>query len=194
MLYCREDDEVVQSRVFRCFFKLFFDHYKRIFRHHCLPGSTLYSVDDQLQQSFDSGICKFYLVIRKDGWQERGASVQTALFTFCYYQLRALLSYMRRHPGEAGWNPYEDLEKANIFDVPAESEFGDEEVALFEKGFALLEPKCQDFIRRKLRRMTEEELKAKYPDLDFTSRDPYDITFRCVKKLKKIIDELRRGK
>ncbi len=195
VIHCRQNEETVQSRIFLCFFKLYFEDFKKIFWHNCVTDSILYTIEEQLKIAFEYGLFKFYIDIRMNGWEERGASVRTALFAYCFNQLRALTKFMRTHPG----NQYEgdpdvaieskSKSLSHVFSEVAEKELTDFEYALYERAFAELDERCKNFIRWRLNQKTDNEIADKYPDVDFESRDPADITYRCVQKLKRIVDK-----
>jgi len=53
-----------------------------------------------------------------------------------------------------------------------------------------LDEKCRDFIRwRKLKEMTDYQINQKYPKVDWESRTPDDIVFRCVCRLKGLVED-----
>jgi hypothetical protein len=200
VVYCRQDDASVISRIFKCCFDLFFEDFKRIYWNKCVNGSVLYSVEEQLMTAFVLGESKFYGVIRLKGWEDRGATVRTALFTYCFNQLRALTKFIRSHPGnEYGGDPDVMItaKKTSLsFDFSdAEKEAEDFEYEIYTKAFSELNERCKDFIRwGRLQEISDDQIKKKYPNVNFESRDPTDITFRCVQSLKKIIERLRRKK
>lgn len=196
IIYCRQEDDAKKVWLFKCFFELFFNDFRNFFRGYCVSNSIIYSVDEQLTTAFGAGQWLFYRHIREKGWEECGASVRTALFTYCFNQLRALTKSLRNHPGnQFGGDPNLIIESkseslSHQTDTTAE-EVWDDEYELFKKAFDKLDPKCRDFIYwRKLNEISDAEIKARYPDVDFGSRDPTDKAHRCVGKLRKIIDKL----
>jgi len=196
--YCREDDDRSRISVFKCFYALFFEDFKKIFWNYCVLNSSLYTVEEQLKISFINGQCKFYEGIVKKGWEEHGATVKTALFTFCFNQLRALTKFLRNQSDHhTGADPKTVIESVNecveTDSVEAEEEARNFRYQVFVKAFGQLDEKCRDFIRwRRLFEMSDTDMKTKYPGIDFTSRVPTDIAFRCVQALKKIVANLGR--
>lgn len=190
--YCQVGNEVTKNRVFKCFYELYFEDYCKIFRKDCFFGSTLYTVEEQLQTSFDFGLCIFYYKIKLNGWVERGASVRTALFTFCRFQLLALTKILKKFQDKSSSFDPSDLINL-ITDTLLNRDSGltdeiDKWISDWNKylaAFEKLSERCKDFIRwRKLKLISDEEMKAKYPDVDFDSDEPNQITYRCMKKLR----------
>lgn len=202
---CKKADERAISKIIKCMSCLFFNEFKSIYNGRII-ASTIQTKDDQYNTAFNDGCMKFCEHLKLNAWEHRGGNedhaVRNALFTFCDNQLRAfqkkLISNNRRNtsvdPDIILEEKGNQIASESVSRVSAleEKEMRMKRQAIFQKAFSKLSPQCRDFIVwRKLKEITDEDLKKKYPEVEFKDRDPDDIVHRCMMKLKKLVDELK---
>jgi RNA polymerase sigma factor (sigma-70 family) len=92
-----EGNEVTLNRIFRCFFNLFFEDFKRLTYRFCQNKiQTKYKEDELARDAFSDGLMSFYYKLKNDGFEEKGAQIKTAFFSFCIFKLKGLTKTMGR--------------------------------------------------------------------------------------------------
>ncbi len=95
--YFREENEVHLNRVFKCFFNLFFEDFRRLTYKYCLNKfHTKHKEDELARDAFDDGLMSFYFKLKNEGFEEKGALVKTAFFSFCIFKLKGLTKALSR--------------------------------------------------------------------------------------------------
>ncbi len=93
----RTEDNVHLNRVFKCFFNLFFEDFKRLTYKYCL--NKLYTKQKEAElarDAFNDGLMSFYFKLKNEGFEERGAQMKTAFFSFCVNKLKGLTKSLER--------------------------------------------------------------------------------------------------
>jgi RNA polymerase sigma factor (sigma-70 family) len=95
--FFQERDEMHLNRVFKCFFNLFFEDFRRLTYKYCLNKfHTKHKEDELAKDAFNDGLMSFYFKLKSEGFEEKGAQVKTAFFSFCIFKLRALTKTLGR--------------------------------------------------------------------------------------------------
>lgn len=128
----REENEIGLNRVFKCFFNLFFEDFRRLVNRHCSNKFyTRYMEDELAKDAFNDGLMSFYFKLKQEGFEEKGALIKTAFFSFCIFKLKGLTKALgRRLIKEKVVSPVVSFENPNI--VPDEQkDIWDDEQLLF---------------------------------------------------------------
>jgi RNA polymerase sigma factor (sigma-70 family) len=194
--YLRSESRGEVDRALNCFYELFYEMFSRMGGNYCYARSyTRYKGSELTDDAFSRGLLNFYQKIKSGGFDERGASVETAFISFCLWQLKGVVKTEERTAAKfGGSDPSLVLEKKgndgeeSYLLSKEENEAMDNREQLFQKGFALLDKRCRDLITwRKLLQLDNEEIAAR------SGLEPGSVNnevYKCMKKLKKIIDEL----
>ena len=95
--FFREGDDTYLNKVFKCFFNLFFEDFRRLTYKYCLNKfHTKHKEDELAKDAFNDGLMSFYFKLRNEGFEEKGAQVKTAFFSFCIFKLRGLSKTLGR--------------------------------------------------------------------------------------------------
>lgn len=95
--FFREENEVHLNQVFKCFFNLFFEDFKRLTYKFCQNKiQAKYKEDELARDAFCDGLMSFYYKLKNDGFEEKGAQIKTAFFSFCIFKLRGLTKGLGR--------------------------------------------------------------------------------------------------
>ena len=95
--FFREKNEMHLNRVFKCFFNLFFEDFRRLTYKYCLNKfHTKHKEDELAKDAFNDGLMSFYFKLKSEGFEEKGAQVKTAFFSFCIFKLRGLTKTLGR--------------------------------------------------------------------------------------------------
>lgn len=88
----RNGDPVHLNKVFKCFFNSFFEDFRRLAFKYCQnKNHTKYKEEELARDAFNDGLMSFYLKLKNEGFEEKGAQVKTVFFTFCIFKLRAAI-------------------------------------------------------------------------------------------------------
>lgn len=95
--FFREGNDIHLNKVFKCFFNLFFEDFRRLVYKYCLNKSyTKHREEELAKDAFNDGLMSFYFKLRNEGFEEKGAQVKTAFFSFCIFKLRGLTKTLGR--------------------------------------------------------------------------------------------------
>ncbi len=95
--FFREENDIHLNKVFTCFFNLFFEDFRRLTYKFCLNKfHTKHKEDELAKDAFNDGLMSFYYKLKSEGFEEKGAQVKTAFFSFCIFKLRALAKSLGR--------------------------------------------------------------------------------------------------
>lgn len=95
--FFRDEDEVGLGRVFKCFFYLFFEDFRRLTHKYCHNKThTRHQEEDLAKDAFSDGLMSFYYKLKNDGFEEKGAQIKTAFFSFCIFKLKGLTKVLSR--------------------------------------------------------------------------------------------------
>ena len=95
--FFREENDIHLNKVFKCFFNLFFEDFRRLTYKYCLNKfHTKHKEDELAKDAFNDGLISFYFKLKSEGFEEKGAQVKTAFFSFCIFKLRALTKTLGR--------------------------------------------------------------------------------------------------
>ncbi len=95
--FFREENEVHLNRVFKCFFYLFFEDFKRLTYKFCQNKIQAKHKEDELaRDAFSDGLMSFYYKLKNDGFEEKGVQIKTVFFSFCIFKLKGLTKTLRR--------------------------------------------------------------------------------------------------
>lgn len=95
--FFREGNDTHLNKVFKCFFNLFFEDFRRLTYKYCLNKlHTKHKEDELAKDAFNDGLMSFYFKLRNEGFEEKGAQVKTAFFSFCIFKLRGLSKTLGR--------------------------------------------------------------------------------------------------
>lgn len=95
--YFSQGNEVQLNTIFKCFFNLFFEDFKRLTYRFCQNKiQAKHKEDDLARDAFSDGLMSFYYQLKNEGFEEKGAQVKTAFFSFCLFKLRGLTKGLGR--------------------------------------------------------------------------------------------------
>ena len=113
----RTESAVHLNRVFKCFYNLFFEDFKRFTYKYCLNKLYAKHKEGELaKDAFNDGLMDFYFKLKNEGFEERGAEMKTAFFSFCVNKLKGLTKTVeRRTMKETVVDPTAQFNKADKF-------------------------------------------------------------------------------
>src|SRR6476660_4330357 len=95
--YFREDNEIQLNIIFKCFFRLFYEDFRHLIYKYCLNKLHTKNKEEELaSDAFSDGLMSFYYKLKKDGFEEKGAQIKTAFFSFCLFKLKGLTKALER--------------------------------------------------------------------------------------------------
>src|SRR5258708_34638784 len=95
--FFREENETHLSMVFKCFFNLFFEDFRRLTYKYCLNKfHTKHKEDDLAKDAFNDGLMSFYFKIKNEDFEEKEALIKTEFFSFCIFKLKGLTKTLGR--------------------------------------------------------------------------------------------------
>lgn len=191
---CRQPGEQCKKRWFDCMTELFFGDFKNIFRRRTV-ASTLDTDDEQLAIAFHFGLTLFYNHIKAHGWEEKGAGLRTAVFRYCSNQLWQIRTdILRDNNRRSGVDPEKVMALLSSPHPADGPESLSPEQEILRAAFLRLGKRCRHFlVWRKLKLVSDEQMKRAYPDVDWSGRNPDDMVYRCFVRLKELVDEIRKG-
>jgi RNA polymerase sigma factor (sigma-70 family) len=195
--FFREENDIHLNKVFKCFFNLFFEDFRRLTYKYCLNKfHTKHKEDELAKDAFNDGLMSFYFKLRNEGFEEKGAQVKTAFFSFCIFKLRGLTKTLgRRSVKETVIDPaiiFNNLDLLNTSEVKdvwdyehllntKEEIFSSALKELGERGSNLI-------IWKKVLKLKNEEIADRMGIKPDTV--PNEV-YKSFNKLKEIVDKLK---
>jgi RNA polymerase sigma factor (sigma-70 family) len=196
--YFNEGNEVHLNRIFKCFFNLFFEDFKRLTYHFCQNKiQTKYKEDDLARDAFSDGLMSFYYQLKTKGFEEKGAQVKTAFFSFCLFKLRGLTKGLgRRLIKETVTDFASQVNNADEIQTGELSDAKDYELLLnmkeeiFFRALQELGKRGSDLITwKKIHKFSNEEIAGRMHIQPGTV--PNEV-YKAFNKLKEIVDRLQK--
>lgn len=192
--YFKSKEESIINRVFKCFNTKYFEEFMLFSCKQILSKwpSTKFKEDELVREAFDEGLFSFYLFIKKNGFEDKGATIKTFFFEFCRRKLLGLVRALHTHSIKYAVGDPEILisrvSGADDYDYPAlreEMERKDNKVNLLAKALPELGGRCNNLIRwRKLDKLSNEEISKR---IGLEPNSVNNEVYKCFVKLKKII-------
>ncbi|MEO8764976.1 MAG: hypothetical protein ABI416_11840 [Ginsengibacter sp.] len=196
VVHFRGDNDNQLNAVFKCFFILFYENFRRLTYKYCLGKfHTKNKEEDLANDAFTDGLMSFYYKLKLSGFEDKGALVKTVFFTFCIYKLMGLTKTLeRRFKKEAITDTLLPLvgEKKPITDTindtldyqkllnARDETLGRAFMELGERGTNLI-------IWKKILKLSNEEIAA---IMGIQPDSVANEVFKSFKKLKQIADRL----
>ena len=197
--YFREKNEVHLNRVFKCFFKLFFEDFRRFTLSHCHNKvHAKYNEEELARDAFNDGLMSFYYKLKNEGFEEKGAHVKTAFFSFCIFKLRGLTKTLgRRFIKETIIDPLSQENSADEIKSDELADVMDYELLLSTKEQMLyralkeLGKRGADLIIwKKIHKLSNEEIAGR---MNIKPGTVPNEVYKAFNKLKEIVDRLNEG-
>ena len=195
--YFREDNEIQLNLIFKCFFRLFYEDFRHLIYKYCLNKFHTKNKEEELvSDAFTDGLMSFYYKLKKDGFEEKGAQIKTAFFSFCLFKLKGLTKTLeRRYEKETTMDPvlpFNDKQEINTATTTDVQDYQillniQEEILdgalkeLGERGTNLI-------IWKKVLKLSNEEIADKMSIQPDTV--PNEV-YKSFKKLKEIVDRIK---
>ena len=195
--YFREDNEIQLNIIFKCFFRLFYEDFRHLIYKYCLNKFHTKNKEEELaSDAFNDGLMSFYYKLKKDGFEEKGAQIKTAFFSFCLFKVKGLTKTLeRRFEKETTMDPvlpFNDKEEVNTGTINDVQDYQillniQEEILdgalkeLGERGTNLI-------IWKKILKLNNEEIAGKMSIQPDTV--PNEV-YKSFKKLKEIVDRVK---
>lgn len=182
---CQAGEPAETNRLFKCFYESFYLRFEKFaYGNFYIPENSL------IRDAFTDGTVAFYLKVKTQGFQERGASVDTVVMEFCRRSLLALFRGAKKDwemhsyqdPVEFSQNATADEEtRAAII----ETELKD---AILNKAWNTLGEKCrQALLYRKIQKLKLPEIAQK---IGLSPISVSDKVNKCFNKLKELIQSI----
>jgi hypothetical protein len=184
---CRSADRRDEYHVLNCLKQLYFLDFRKTHWIRVVEEDVLYSRDEQLEIAFGRGSTLFYYQLKNFGWldKEKSATVKTALFRYCDFQLMELTQFIYRNKQRLCTVDPQFLIDEIDYSYWKYQEWKKKREQILYDAIARLDQKCIDCILwRKLKVMTDEDIKIKY------GRVTDQVIYKCVEKLKKLKDKI----
>lgn len=195
--YFREDNEIQLNIIFKCFFRLFYEDFRHLIYKYCLNKFHTKNKEEELaSDAFNDGLMSFYYKLKKDGFEEKGAQIKTAFFSFCLFKLKGLTKTLeRRFEKETTMDPVltiNDKQEVNTATITGVQDYQillniQEEILdralreLGERGTNLI-------IWKKILKLSNEEIADKMSIQPDTV--PNEV-YKSFKKLREIVDRIK---
>ena len=195
--FFREGDDLHLNQVFKCFFNLFFEDFRRLTYKYCLDKlHTKHQEDELAKDAFNDGLMSFYFKLRNEGFEEKGAQVKTAFFSFCIFKLRGLSKTLgRRSVKETVIDPGLAFNNADLLNAGELNDVWDYEHLLNTKEeiFSLSLKELGErgsnlIIWKKVLKLKNEEIAERMGIKPDTV--PNEV-YKSFNKLKEIVDKLK---
>ena len=195
--YFRKDDEVHLNNVFKCFFNLFFEDFRRLTYKYCNNKThAKYKEEELAKDAFSDGLMSFYYKLKNEGFEEKGALIKTAFFSFCIFKLKGLTKSLgRRFIKETVYDPALQVTGANATKADELNDVQDYELLLnmkeniLRKGLDELGQRGSDLIVwRKIDKLSNEEIARR---VNIQPGSVPNEVYKSFNKLKEIVDRLR---
>lgn len=189
----KKNDELILKQIKDCFYMLYFKEFKKYAFKQILYNCPIDVSDKEelINYSFVLGLDKFLEKIEKNGFVADRASLKTYFF---FIGKLKLLNEKRQPCSKAMIDNHQINEetmgeKFELFDEEDERKNLELKYKLYEKGMMTLDERCRRLIEaRKLSKLNKTEL-AK--DLGIAENTINNSVWRCVEKLREIIDNLK---
>lgn len=197
--YFRQDDEPTKSGVLKCFYKLYFETFKRLTFSICLNKPyTEHKGETLAREAFNDGLLSFYFFVREKGFADRGASVKSLFFTFCIKKLKGLITDIARQSvKKTGGNPEIVIAKVSETkedDYQVSNDYEEQwkkNETLLNKALEILGERGKRLIYwRKVDKLGNEEIATL---LNIQPGSVNNEVYKCLKRLNKIVDDLKKG-
>lgn len=195
--YFISDQEPALSQIFRCFFEKYYDEFLGLSQKQYLSKKifTRYREEELAYDAFNQGLLKFYLYIRKNGYEERGYMIKTFFFEFCIRTLRGSLKLgekdaQRKYQGdpEMVFEGRQSADEYDLHSIVEQDRIDERQKELLSLALEKIDKRCGNLIQwRKLHKMNKEEAASR---MGISARTVDNETYRCMLRLKAIIKEL----
>jgi RNA polymerase sigma factor (sigma-70 family) len=195
--YFREDNEIQLNIIFKCFFSLFYEDFRRLTYKYCRNKFHAKHAEEELaSDSFNDGLMSFYYKLKKEGFEEKGAQVKTAFFSFCLFKLRGLIKTLERLSAkETTMDPVllfkgeKEFNTGNIIDVLDYQILLNMEEEILDRALKELGERGTNLIiRKKILKLSNEEIADR---MNIQPDTVANVVFKSFKKLKEIVDRLQ---
>lgn len=195
--FFREDNEMQLNRVFKCFYNLFFEDFRRLAFSYCHHKFyTKHKEEELARDAFNDGLLSFYIKLKNEGFVEKGAQLKTAFFSFCIFKLKGLTKALsRRSVKESVVDPLVSFNNENIHGnagLPVVWEYElllDMEEEIFYKALKELGERGSNLIKwKKILKLKNEDIAARmgiHPDTV-----PNEV-YKSFIKLKEIVKRMK---
>lgn len=195
--FFREGNETQLNRVFKCFFSLFFEDFRRLTYKYCLNKlHTKHREEELAKDAFSDGLVSFYYKLKNEGFAEKGALVKTAFFSFCIFKLKGLTRTLgRRFVRETVVDPEETfndtklIEDGELNDVLEYEQLFDAEEEIFSRALKELGERGSNLvIWKKVLRLKNEEIASR---MGIKPETVPNEVYKSFNKLKEIVEKLK---
>jgi len=195
--YFREDNEIQLNLIFKCFFRLFYEDFRHLIYKYCLYKSHTKNREEELaSDAFTDGLMSFYYKLKKDGFEEKGAQIKTAFFSFCLFKLKGLAKTLeRRFEKETAtgpvlpFNDQQEDKTGTLTDVQDYQILLNMQEEILDRALKELGERGTNLIIwKKILKLNNEEIADKISIQPGTV--PNEV-YKSFKKLKEIIDRIR---
>lgn len=195
--FFREENETRLNMAFKCFFNLFFEDFRRLTYKYCLNKiHTKHKEDELAKDAFNDGLLSFYFKLKKEGFEEKGALIKTAFFSFCIFKLKALIKSLgRRFVKETVIDPevsFDNMDLVNagdLNDVWDYEQLLNSEEEIFSTALKELGERGSNLITwKKILKLKNEEIADR---LGIKPDTVPNEVYKSFNKLKEIVDRLK---
>ena len=195
--YFREDNEIQLNIIFKCFFRLFYEDFRHLIYKYCLNKFHTKNKEEELaSDAFNDGLMSFYYKLKKDGFEEKGAQIKTAFFSFCLFKFKGLTKGLeRRFEKEMTMDPvlpFNDKEEFNtgtITDVQDYQILLNMEEEILDRALKELGERGSNLIIwKKVLKLNNEEIAVK---MNIQPDTVPNEVYKSFKKLKEIVDRIK---
>ena len=194
--YFREDNDIQLNIIFKCFFRLFYEDFKRLTYKYCRNKFHAKQKEEELaSDAFNDGLMSFYYKLKNEGFEEKGALVKTAFFTFCLFKLKGLMKTLEKRSEKETvtdpvllFNNEKEFNADNIINVLDYQLLLDMEEETLNKALKELgERGANLIIWRKILKLKNEEIAAR---MGIQPGSVANEVFKSFKALKEIVERL----
>ena len=194
----REENDLQLNMIFKCFFSLFFEDFRRLTYKYCLNKfHTKHQEEELAKDAFNDGLMSFYYKLKREGFEEKGALLKTAFFSFCLFKLMGLTKTLeRRSVNETSidtglpYNYRNEINTGNLIDVWDDQQLLNMEEDILYKALKELGERGSNLIIwKKILKLTNEEIADRMGIKPDTI--PNEV-YKSFKKLKAIADLHKR--
>ena len=196
--YFIEGNEVRLNMIFKCFYSLFFEDFKRLTYHFCQNKiQTKYREDELAWDAFSDGLMSFYYKLKNEGFEEKGAQIKTALFSFCIFKLRALIKTLGRRVTKETVTDFasqvtnaEEIQTDELAEVAYYELLLDLEEKIYFRALQELGQRGSDLIiRKKIHKLSNEEIAHR---MNIKPGSVPNEVYKAFNKLKEIVERLQK--
>jgi len=195
--YFREDNEIQLNIIFKCFFRLFYEDFRHLIYKYCLNKFHTKNKEEELaSDAFNDGLMSFYYKLKKDGFEEKGAQIKSAFFSFCLFKFKGLTKTLeRRFEKETTMDPVlpfndkQEVHTGPITDVQDYQILLDMKEEILDRALKELGERGTNLIIwKKIHKLSNEEIADKMSIQPDTV--PNEV-YKSFKKLKEIVDRIK---